>query len=560
MLGLVAVAVMASAVIAESGAIFDTRSVLLSIGSLFLGPIPAIIAGSNGGGLQILARRCGAVPGVFVICTSIAIGLLWRKFLVHRLSEGPVWQFLWFGLIVHAVMLLVLSLLFDAETARQTLPLIWLPVITIYPVVTVILGLIMSEQVRRRQLHEQLHRAIVEAEHQTRLAEQASRAKSAFLANISHEIRTPLNGLLGMLNLMEETKLDTQQKHFNENAKISGETLLNLLNEVLDYSRLEADRLTLESIRFSPRDLLENLAELMTGNAQAKELDFVTNIPWQLPQWLEGDPHRLRQILNNLLSNAVKFTAKGTVTFRVECAYMDSEQSRARLTIDVDDTGIGIPAEKRYLLFEPFSQMDSSNTRLYGGSGLGLAISKRLAEAMRGTLELHNRKGPGSCFRFCLDLPCGPVEQVEIPEAAKRDCEVCVVDSCAGWREVLVSWLQSVGLKCRAFAPDQAWQDYLRTPLLDGLGKRVLMIDGNLEMQPAEPVCKTIRLRYWNQMRIGDLQREDTFENVLMKPLRKKRFLQLLHDCFPMSNTKNSSDKPNRPTFESSRVLMVDDH
>ncbi|MDG1482522.1 MAG: response regulator [Myxococcota bacterium] len=226
-------------------------------------------------------------------------------------------------------------------------------------------------------------------------AETADRAKSDFLANISHELRTPMNGVVGMTELLLSTPLNDEQHQFTEVIRTSGRSLLLLIDDLLDFSRIEAGRMDLEVADFALEDLLGETNDLMALKAQGKGLEFACLIDPETPTMLRGDPSRLRQILINLLNNAIKFTASGEVVVRV------SRSGPERLRFEVEDSGIGIPADKQLLLFNRFTQADNTITRRYGGTGLGLSISRQLVELMGGELELvRSEEGVGSTFGF----------------------------------------------------------------------------------------------------------------------------------------------------------------
>jgi signal transduction histidine kinase/CheY-like chemotaxis protein len=231
-----------------------------------------------------------------------------------------------------------------------------------------------------------------------RRTEQANQAKSAFLANMSHEIRTPMNGIMGMLELVDRFALDPAAQRYVALARASADTLLYLLNEILDYSKVESGRLELEAIAFNPRALIEDLVDMLEPGARKKNVGFHLRIASHLPAALVGDPTRLRQIIGNLVTNAIKFTAQGKVEIEVDArAGVDDG---TELTVRVSDTGIGITDDMRAAIFQPFTQGDSSTTRRFGGTGLGLAICAQLAAAMKGSLTVDSVPGSGSVFAF----------------------------------------------------------------------------------------------------------------------------------------------------------------
>ncbi|HXI53336.1 MAG TPA: ATP-binding protein [Candidatus Saccharimonadales bacterium] len=251
----------------------------------------------------------------------------------------------------------------------------------------------------------QLQAALVEAEKLTHEAQAASRAKSDFLATMSHEIRTPLNGVIGFAELLRDTPLNDEQADFARTIHTSSQALLVIINDVLDFSKIEAGRVTLESIPFDLSEIVTDVANLFSPAAEQKALDLACSYTDDAPRRFLGDPGRVRQILLNLVGNAVKFTSQGHILISVrrpEAAPVDA--SAPDVVVTITDTGIGIPKEKQALLFQKFTQADSSTTRRFGGTGLGLAISKRLVELMGGGMQLVSEAGQGAAFSFTLAL------------------------------------------------------------------------------------------------------------------------------------------------------------
>lgn len=404
-------------------------------------------------------------------------------------------------------------------------------------------------------------------------ADEASQAKSAFLANMSHEIRTPMNAVLGMLTLLRKTPLSAQQNDYAKKAEGAARSLLNLLNDILDISKVEAGKMSLDAHPFGIHQLLNDLSDLLSINADDKPVNLVFDIDPAVPQHLHGDAMRLRQVLTNLGSNAVKFTERGEVRISVKQLKRDSEQTL--LQFSVRDTGIGIAAENQTKIFDGFTQAEASTTRRFGGSGLGIAISQGLINLMGGTLTLESELGHGSHFYFIIQLPIAAQADLfeEVRSAPRNHFQVLITEPNIFVRERIKLALQELACETEfvdnnyvALQTIQAKENIQLAILIDW---DTIELDGwdvihriyDIARHRAQKLILIISESDYAQFQRSSPATQSIFDDILVKPISAPKLINSLatkrEQSYP--SLQHDSDFDSLPLL-GLHILLVEDN
>ena len=423
---------------------------------------------------------------------------------------------------------------------------------------------------------EQLNQVLTEeSERANALADKARRAsaaKSEFLANMSHEIRTPMNAIIGMAELLNETELTPRQQHYVSMFQSAGENLLNIINDILDISKVEAGHLEIEQTSFDLADLVVSTCDIMADRASAKGIEFSIANGQELPEFVIGDPSRIRQILVNLVGNSVKFTRKGSITVSIDPVEPAdqpelSEPDKTMIRFSVCDTGIGIPENKLPIIFDNFTQTSSSTTREFGGTGLGLAISRRLVNLMGGEISVSSREGEGSCFSFTLPLIVSKAPETG-PKSEPVDINgshILVVDDTPANREILIETLSVAGAEVAEAENGIMAMDAVEKANLAGTPFELAVLDARLpDISGAEVAGRLRQDRLLNTTCLllsSDPQKEDftTFRELglpspLVKPVKRQALLEAVSLALAAGRSPGTTGNEKR------RLLIAEDN
>jgi len=405
------------------------------------------------------------------------------------------------------------------------------------------------------------------AQQERKAAEVASQAKSEFLANMSHEIRTPMNGIIGMIELLMMMPLTSRQKEYVEAISFSAESLMTVLNDILDYSKIEAGKLVIESVTFNLRDTMEQVGQLMAAQARNKDIDVLVYFPPDIPIFVVGDPTRIRQILNNLSGNAIKFTKKGHILISVQL--IEKNNVKGKFLFKVIDTGIGISKENQKKVFSKFTQADDSTTRKFGGTGLGLSICQQLVLIMGGEISLESQLNHGTTFYFTLELPIVHTKETNETDRDLSDISVLFVDDNQTQRQIIEDYFHAWNINCKTVENAQKSLHMLRhnehpfnitfidfhLPEIDGLELAHFIIK--------EELNKNMEIILVTSGNIPDeiyQNEEKLFKGILHKPIRFSRLHEIISNNNPEKIPVEVDSDKESDSFDNIKILLVEDN
>ena len=484
-----------------------------------------------------------------------------------------------FGLAFPVLAVIIQLLTYDLDINLANIALLHreIPLLWIIDTAPLFLGLFASFAGRKQdkliQINRELEKRVEERTRDLKKAmeeaEKAAMAKTQFLSTMSHEIRTPLNAVIGMSELLAGTELSEEQYELAHTINMSGSTLLSIINNILDFTKIESGGVELESIECSLYELIEDVLDLLSGKAYEKGLELAYDIDSSVPDFIYTDPTRLQQVLVNLVNNAIKFTEKGEVVIRIRC--LGSKNTECNLEINVTDTGIGIPKEKIGKLFSSFTQVDASTTRKYGGTGLGLAISKKIVELFGGKVEVISEVGKGSTFRILLPARPGKRKLELYRPGLLKGMKAFVVDDNQTNRKIFEKQLSKAGVRVDLYENPTE----VLTKIKDLSQYQFGILDMDMPQLNGMELAALIRDRFSKEelplallTSVSEVKASDARKNFnffLSKPVRQTTLLRKLEEMLNSSSDQDRNKSRKAQTLEHNaireiRILVAEDN